>query len=594
MRHYIKQVKNRLRDLSLTRKYMLILTAGLLLVSLVCFAAIQFLSARSDQMLYQDLSVNLSYSVTQLDTALQQIESLSDLLRSSSSLQYQLEQMQQHPSGAAYLAAYRNVYNQLQGYVFANSYVEGIAIRQKEVTVYTSGFHTLQNILSNEDALLQMAADAQGGNVWYTGTDPEPFVVATRKILKIQNLDLSDLGQLYIQIDIGQLLHDSAVPYYAEQGRQAFLFSSGQLLAGSAQLPPECCERLLASRSPYQVMPVLGKRQFVVTRSVPRTNWRYICLLPYDSVFHALSLARLVTFFVLIGALAGTLLLSHLLLRGINRHFSVLIQKMDYYQAHRFALMPVTYDYSARRDEIGRLHQSFDHMARTVQNLVEENYVKQLLLQESHIKELQQQISPHFLYNTLDTIFWQAKTQGQSEIAEVTESLANLLRASLQNKKMITTLLQECRLVQDYCKILHMRFADRLTVRMEIDHTLDDCAVPHFSLQPLVENAVKYSLDDIGDCLVRIRARREEDRLLLEVQNSGSLFEDGLLEKLYADSSQSHGTGIGLCNLDSRIRILFGEEYGLTLCNLDQMATARITLPCRKLEEPAYENDPCR
>ena len=596
MKHLTAWFKNA----SLNKKYLFIISGSLLLISSVSLAVLHNVILQSNEMLYRTLSVNLVSSVSQVENGLEQIETLSELIRTNSALQNELQTLLSPASQLEYTSAYRSVYDLLQSYQYAAPYVKGIAVVQDGNVILTSGYHNLSQVLRSAEfeqtrgEMKQAADNARGAAVWYTHSGENAFAANTRDILKIGNLELCDLGQLYIQLDVEGLLLASTGELRSSQNANVFLFYAGRQLAGSTELTSEQMQPLQDLGSPYAIVTLDGEKKFAVSRTLGTTQWQYVCYLDYDNVFRALIAGNRAVVAILICTAGLCIGISGVLVGNINRHFTVLIQKMDYFQRNQFDLMPVAYDYSSRRDELGKIHQSFDGMAKTIRNLVRENYVKQMLLQEQQIQVLRQQLNPHFLYNTLDTINWHARASGSRNISVMVESLANMMRTTLTEKRDVVSLQEECALLQNYLNILNIRFEDRLTIQLEIDHTLDDCTVPSFCLQPLVENAVKYALEDIGTrCIVRVCARRDGAQLTLKVQNTGSLFEDHLLEKLYRSSAKPGGTGIGLCNLDTRVRLLFGAEYGLILTNQDGMATVCVTLPCSTSEkgECLHEND---
>ena len=126
-------------------------------------------------------------------------------------------------------------------------------------------------------------------------------------------------------------------------------------------------------------------------------------------------------------------------------------------------LVSFDYDYKMRHDEIGELHQRFDQMANQVRDLIEKNYVSEILNKEAELKSLENQINPHFLYNTLESINWRAKAVGADEISIMVESLGALLRNTLSRKDhMISTIKTEIDIVKDYMSIIQFRFEEML------------------------------------------------------------------------------------------------------------------------------------
>ena len=231
-------------------------------------------------------------------------------------------------------------------------------------------------------------------------------------------------------------------------------------------------------------------------------------------------------------------------------------------------------------------------MTKRIQNLVNTNYVNELLTREAQIKALESQINPHFLYNTLESINWRAKAVNNQEISLMTESLGSLLRATLSNKKSLVTLSYELSLINSYITIQQIRFEERLEFESQIPENLKNALLPPLTLQPLVENAIHYALEEIMEtCYITIQAEElpqdpsgREAALKILVKNSGSAFEDNLLELLDTQQKTPNRSGIGLLNINKRIKLLFGDAYGLSLYNEDEFAVAAITIPYRTEE----------
>ena len=231
-------------------------------------------------------------------------------------------------------------------------------------------------------------------------------------------------------------------------------------------------------------------------------------------------------------------------------------------------------------------------MEENVTLLKNENYEKQLLLQDATIQMLQQQINPHFLYNTLDTINWAAQKCGSEDISVMARSLGNIFRASISVKKDLIPLKDELSFLDNYIRIQKIRFRDRLDFDLNVPENLMTIEVPKLCIQPLVENAIKYSMDQSDElCLIRVSVRESEKHYELEVSNSGSAFEDDLLKKLELGTIIPQGTGVGLVNIHSRCRILYGDAFEMRFFNRDQMAVVLLKLPKEGRKKYAETSD---
>ena len=208
---------------------------------------------------------------------------------------------------------------------------------------------------------------------------------------------------------------------------------------------------------------------------------------------------------------------------------------------------------------------------------------------------LQNQINPHFLYNTLESIRGEALAAGLDELADMTEAMARFFRYSISKTSSLVRLEDELLNIENYFRIQRYRFAGKLDFRIELDkedsERLYNCFLPKMTLQPIVENAVYHGIEPkLGNGLLRIRAELTDDRLIIAVSDDGVGIEqdrlDTLNDKLDRMSTQAappgntSGNGIALLNVNTRIKLLFGEAYGLHIYSFPNAGTdVIVTLP---------------
>ncbi|MCR5161837.1 MAG: histidine kinase, partial [Lachnospiraceae bacterium] len=241
--------------------------------------------------------------------------------------------------------------------------------------------------------------------------------------------------------------------------------------------------------------------------------------------------------------------------------------------------------FAEREDEIGILHRQFNEMASSTAILVREKYTAELLAKEIQLQSLEKQIQPHFLYNVLQSIQWRAIRIEADDIAEMTNCLGNLLRMTLSKKDKIISLGNELELVKSFVRIQQLRFEDQIVFSLEADDELLDLAIPKLIIQPLVENAIRYAVEINAEtvCAITVSVHRAETFMVIEVQNSGSSFEEDLLEKILVEKAQTHGFGISLANIYQRLRLTYNGEAEMQLVNENGLATVRIRIPFRLL-----------
>ncbi len=218
-----------------------------------------------------------------------------------------------------------------------------------------------------------------------------------------------------------------------------------------------------------------------------------------------------------------------------------------------------------RDDEIGELTRSFNSMSANLRKLVDEVYKSGLAKKEAEIKALQAQINPHFLYNTLDVIYWTARTEGAPRAAEAAAALSRMFKLGLNKGEELTTLAEEIRHLESYAVIQNMRFDDPPELSIDIPEGLRDCVVTKLVLQPLVENAYLHGIADLdrpGRIDVRGGAAGGVVRLVVE-DNGVGMDQDRIAEVFLRDMSGERGFGVR--NVDQTVKLFFGSDYGLSI-----------------------------
>ncbi|MBP2112074.1 sensor histidine kinase [Paenibacillus silagei] len=245
-------------------------------------------------------------------------------------------------------------------------------------------------------------------------------------------------------------------------------------------------------------------------------------------------------------------------------------------------------------DEIGQLTEGFNTMIGEIDRLVKEVYETRLKEREAELLALQSQIHPHFLYNTLEMVNMLALQGNTRELSGVVTSLGKLLRYTVGHREQMVYVLDEVKFVEAYLRIQGMRLGDKLEAVIHIDSSFDSCVVPKLILQPLIENVIEHAMGPDKLCLT-LTASVEEEDLILSVRDNGlgitraRMLE--LEEQLYsrqpraaADAEQGGFgrilKGFALRNVHQRLRLLYGEPYGLTLDNTaEQGVTVSLRLP---------------
>lgn len=235
-----------------------------------------------------------------------------------------------------------------------------------------------------------------------------------------------------------------------------------------------------------------------------------------------------------------------------------------------------------RQDEFGRLAEHFNTMTLKLGEYMESQARQQKELEETRIAMMQAQLNPHFLYNTLDTMKWMAKANGIEELAVMATRLAKILRTAISKAPFIS-LKEELELSESYAKIQKIRFQDAFCYTAHVPKELLDCMVPKLMIQPIVENAVLHGLAGRRDGHVTVTVHSREQILLIEVEDDGCGIPADILEELKRNNRGKRTGHIGFYNVDTIIRLNYGEMYGLKADTLQRGGTrVTIKIPVRR------------
>ena len=575
-------------DWRLRTKLFFILALCLVVSMLLSVYNMFHISRAYDRELYGALSNFLSLSVTEIGYKLDNVQQMTTDLGQDSQIQTYLS----HNKDAS--RAFSSEYNALY-YLVQDYYKKNRVNCVSNITLYTGNFtlrsNTSANVYVPDEVykdLYEAALGANGAPVCVTDYSRDYGLFFVKAIRRIENLRLDTLGIEVVQVDLEKLVkssvslnqYDNVIFVLTRPQDGAVMYSSAGE-AGPQTLPT------LDTESRWDICKLDSVKYFVTADGSADYPWDYLCLVPYNEIYASIRDALLFCILFFLAGIALTFLVCHFLVDRITRRFAKLISQMDQFAKYTPDMVLPVDEFSGEEreagDEVGMLSRHFSHMAREIDGLIQTDYTNRILLREAQLKALEAQINPHFLYNTLSAINWRAKMRGAQEISDMVEALSNLLRVTLNDDSGLIPLEQELSLVQSYIVIQRIRFDETLDYRLAVEaDELKDVLIPKLTLQPLIENAIRYGLEQSTQiCRVQLSVRRQGAQLVLLVQNDGSLYEDDLLEKLRQKTVTPHGYGIGLLNIEKRLEFAFGKEAGLELYNEDGMATARITIPCR-------------
>lgn len=308
-----------------------------------------------------------------------------------------------------------------------------------------------------------------------------------------------------------------------------------------------------------------GDTQTVVIKTVGYTGWKLVGVIKGTGIsLNMLKTRIFIVFVILLIIFIVILINSYISFRVTDpiRELEKSVKKLEEGNLDADIYMGGSY-------EVQHLGKSVQDMKYRIKGLMQDIVTEHEEKRKSEFDSLQAQINPHFLYNTLDIIVWQIENEKQSEAVHTVTALARFFRLSLGKGKNIVTVKDEIDHVKNYLMIQHMRFKNKFDYKFEVEDEVMEFSSLKLMLQPLVENAIYHGMEFMdGDGLITIRGWRENFDLYLSVEDNGLGMTEEKVAMVIAGKSTSvngRGSGIGVKNVNERIKLYFGEDYGLTI-----------------------------
>lgn len=570
------------RNLPLKYKLIFITLLVSLVISWESITGLQHVINNSNKLIYEQTANSMGYLSKEIANALDTAEGISLSISVNQTLQKNIYIL----NNSSYLNIRSAAQKEILKVIYTNFNADVIAtsVLPESSDRIVWGQNSSPESPEIIAAAKKLAREKNGSPGWLSSGRKDGSILCVRQIKRIKALSLEPLGIVMIRVNLNRIVREAArrvmgTPSYTINIHDgSVLLYPSELVESIAVFPPP----LENETNTYSIQKFADNRYFVtripiVTSSV---NWSLTLGVPYDDLFYSVKEAKTTYIIRIITALILTVFLSGLLFREITVQFNYLLEKMRRVRSGN--LEPYPFPKKNQQDELGQLNQYFDQMTADFKKVIDDNYVKELLLTQTQLKSLEQQINPHFLYNSLDTIHWFANRSGEKNISVIVQALGSLLRSSLSDKQDLIPLEEEIKVLENYLLIQKIRFPDTLSVSLEIPEETLAFLIPKMSIQPLVENAVIYGLDEnIDGCQIIIRAELRQDFLHVEVENNGSEIKEDILELLKEQKVAAKRNGVGLTNIDSRIKLLFDASYGLQFKNGKNSVTVFFDIPAR-------------
>lgn len=517
--------------------------------------------------------LNISSSV--ITNELTKIETLSLNIAVDSIIQDYLFTLSTVSPENQYLINRINLDEALFNYSNSDNYIDSIHAISTNGFEVNIGKREIPIVPSTKDAIIESTISADGKNIWYTDTD-DKWIYCARSVREIKNFTLEQLGTIIIRINKDNLLKKHHHLFNDFNSSVLILLKDNLVFSTSSAELMEIIQ-LPDDNNGYMIQNLDNETYFLAYSKVKYTDWMYLNIIPYNYITSQIRSINTFTYAFFSIIFLVSILIIYLFSKQFTKPIAKLAANMNTVEKGIFDIRKMDFSSHTSSDEIGQLEHDFEIMIREINTLITENYLKQLTIKDVKYRTLQSQVNPHFLYNTLTSINALAKISKQEKISTMVEALSNLFRYSVNNNKPLITLSHEIKILENYMAIQKIRYQSRLHYMLDIDKKYWDYLIPPFTLQPLIENSIKYGISEKRSYgLIKIICNENNDLLSIHVIDNGPGMNPYYLDTLEESSDTNERSGIGLRNIDARIKMMFGEQYGLTINSKDGVGTTII------------------
>ena len=313
---------------------------------------------------------------------------------------------------------------------------------------------------------------------------------------------------------------------------------------------------------------------------IPESNWILTNTIPKSEAFRVNSLYLILFSINLSFFLILSIILYIFFIRRIFNPIKSLVVNMESNNLEKNLKSTITYN---RDDEIGSLINSYNEMKIRINDLININYKNQIEQKELELRQLQNQINPHFIYNTLESIHMMAEINDDLETSVMAEYFGAIIRYSMNRKINTVTLNKELEIINNYIYLQKIRFDQLFTIENLVPDELLDCEIIKMIIQPLIENSIYHGLSECsGDGKIIIQGQKIDNNLLLSISDNGIGMDELTRDSLndYINDKNNNFKGIALRNINRRLKLNYGDNYGLEIFSLKGKGTSMVlTLP---------------
>jgi two-component system sensor histidine kinase YesM len=463
----------------------------------------------------------------------------------------------------------------LQEYADANNSVISTILLVKENGTILSNTQLYYDILGRGELpdVFELAKGNYGGINW---SEPYWSSLSQHTVAFVRPVGESGKSIVVIEINLKEFSARLAALGGSEFQTFMIMSAGGRLVAGipyskllpyptyTQELPPDLNEQLFKLPVGTSEMETSNKHLIAVKSNMNRLGWSLVSVFDksyfYGNIGELYAAYGRAALLLVIILLVGALMIS----RTFSHPIKTLANKMDRVQD----IDVPSYLNVTRGDEIGDLARSYNSLMSRISMLSKDIVDMEVKKRSYEIRMLQNQIGPHFLYNTLACIASLAYQNKNEQVQETINSLVGLLSITMGKESSLTTLAEEIQGIEMFTQIQNVRYGNRITLKLEIDPGVKNVLMPRLTLQPLVENAIFHGIVPTRlHGMITIRAYRNKKGVRIYIRNNGNginkAFFEKLLEGYSHDADTSRSDGLGIYNVNHRLFLYFGKPYGL-------------------------------
>lgn len=398
--------------------------------------------------------------------------------------------------------------------------------------------------------------------------DPVPAISLLRKIRNSNQIN-EFIGVIKVSILESGIESILAKANTTETGVVYLQNSNGAIICASSEnnlqamgLNEDIQKEMDGKTWSWDMMTISGKRYAVTSKPVDNTDWTMISAIPYSEILSQSNKIRNLFFPLMLGIGIMAYCIAYFLSTSSVKRINLLMRTMEKVQEGNLDVRIS----SGSKDEIGKLFDNFNYMVKKINILIEQQYQTGKEIKNAELKALQAQINPHFLYNTLDLINWKAIDNNVPDIALIAHALAKFYKLSLNKGREVVSIKDEIDHIKNYIQIQNMRFENRINLILDLDDTVYQYAILKIILQPIVENSILHGILENRkqmEGVIKITGCLENDVIVLTVEDNGVGITEEKASAILSGEVTSEAQGYGIQNIIYRIRLFYGQQYGL-------------------------------